>query len=115
MAVFSLVGLITRRAVRKVSANTAPTTTERPSTTSTGYSVLARLVSKRGIMPALALQMVSAYSVLNVDSTSARSVTGPEARVSITTRESTAGEAAMASSASGSATVARTPISPNTQ
>ena len=36
MAVFSLVGLITRSAVRSVSASTAPTTTDSPSTTSTG-------------------------------------------------------------------------------
>ena len=39
----------------------------------------------------------------------ARSVTGPEARVSMMTRLSTAGEAAIAISATASATVARTP------
>jgi hypothetical protein len=115
MAVFSLVGLITRNAVRSTSASTAPTTTDRPSTTSTGKRVLARLVSKRGIMPARALQIVSAYSVLKVDSTMARSVTGPAARVSMATRDSTAGDAAIASSASGSATLGRTSIRPSTQ
>jgi hypothetical protein len=34
--VFSLVGLITRSAVRRASASTAPTTNDRPSTTATG-------------------------------------------------------------------------------
>jgi hypothetical protein len=61
-------------------------------------------------MPARALHRVSAYSVPSVDSTSARSVTGPAARVSMATRDSTAGDAAMASRASGSATASRTLI-----
>ena len=47
--------------------------------------------------------------MLSVASVSARSVTGPEARVSMTTRLSTAGEATMAISASGFATGAGTP------
>ena len=42
----------------------------------------------------------------SVVSTIARSVTGPAARVSATTRSSTEGEAAMATSASGWATLA---------
>ena len=61
-------------------------------------------------MPAAALHSSRAYSVLRVDSTMARSLTGPEARVSINTRDSTAGDAAMASMASGWATASRTPI-----
>ena len=60
--------------------------------------------------PARALTSVSAYKVLSVDSTMARSVTGPEARVSIMTRLSTAGDAAIATSATASATVDCTPI-----
>ena len=36
MEVFSLVGLMTRSAVRSASASTAPTTMDRPSTTATG-------------------------------------------------------------------------------
>jgi hypothetical protein len=62
----------------------------------------------RFITPARAVHSVSAYSVLRVDSTIARSVTGPEARVSITIRLRTAGEAAIATIASDCATSART-------
>ena len=62
----------------------------------------------RFITPARAVHSVSAYNVLNVDSTIARSVTGPEAWVSITIRLSTAGDAAIATSASDWATSART-------
>ena len=65
--------------------------------------------------PALALPQVSAYSVPSVASTMARSVTGPLARVSITTRVSTAGEATMATMASASATEGRTSIQISTQ
>ena len=73
-------------------------------------AMLDMTFSPREIMPALALHSVSAYNVLRVDSTMARSLTGPDARVSMSTRDSTAGDAAMASMASGSATASRTPM-----
>ena len=60
-------------------------------------------------MPARALHSVSAYKLLSVDKASARSVTGPAARVSMATRDSTAGDAAMATNANDSATTAGMP------
>jgi hypothetical protein len=51
-----------------------------------------------------------AYSAPRLVSTIARSVTGPAARTSLTTRLSTAGEEAIAISASASATEGRTSI-----
>jgi hypothetical protein len=43
MAVFSLVGLITRKAVRNISVSRAPTTTGQPGARTHGYKELIRL------------------------------------------------------------------------
>ena len=64
---------------------------------------------------ACALPRVSAYRVESVASTMARSVTGPAARVSLTTRVSTAGDAASATTASGPAARSGTPSHSSTQ
>ncbi|MNV37467.1 hypothetical protein D3C71_1289880 [compost metagenome] len=104
MEVFSLVGLMKRSAMRSTRASTAATTMDTPSTTTTGYTVSINVTLWRLISSALALPNVKAYSVDRVVSTMARSVTGPAARVSATTRVRTAGEAARATRASGPAT-----------
>ncbi|MNT50997.1 hypothetical protein D3C72_1879400 [compost metagenome] len=104
MEVFSLVGLMKRSAMRSTRASTAATTMDTPSTTTTGYTVSINVTLWRLISSALALPRVKAYSVDRVVSTMARSVTGPAARVSATTRVRTAGEAARATRASGPAT-----------
>src|SRR3989344_331379 len=88
----------------ETSTNTAATMIETPSTTTTGEIVSSTVTLCRLSSSALALPRVSAYSVDSVVSTMARSVTGPAARVSATTRVSTAGEAASATRASGPAT-----------
>ncbi len=74
-----------------------------------------KVMLERFMSSAWALPSVSAYSVESVASTMARSVTGPAARVSATTRVSTAGEAASATRASGPATRAGISSHSNTQ
>src|SRR6185369_10470127 len=108
--VFSLVGVITRSAMRSASASNPATTNDTPRTTATGKSVSLKVVVGRCITPARALTSVSAYRQPRVDSTIARSVTGPDACVSIMTRDSTAGDATIAIRARASDTVGRTPI-----
>jgi hypothetical protein len=58
--VFSLVGRITRNAMRSKSASTAPTTNETPRTTATGKSVSPSPVCGRCMTPVRALTSVSA-------------------------------------------------------
>ena len=105
MEVFSLVGLISCSARRIARHSRAATATDTPSTTSTGVMSCHSEAEGRAKISALALPRVSAYSVDSVARAMARSVTGPAARVSLTTRVSTTGEAAMAISASGVAVV----------
>ena len=62
------------------------------------------VVSPRSMLRSMAVPAVSAYSVLSVASAMARSVTGPLARRSDTTRISTAGDAATDTTASARAT-----------
>ena len=90
--------------MRSTSASTAATMMETPRTTTTGEIVSRTVTLWRLSSSALALPSVRAYSVDSVVSTMARSVTGPAARVSATTRVSTAGDAASSTSASGPAT-----------
>src|SRR5512133_3007126 len=58
--VFSLVGLISRSALRSASASTAPTTNDTPSTTATGNRVSDRLPWAGCITPVRALTSVKA-------------------------------------------------------
>src|SRR3990167_5596094 len=63
MEVFSLVGLMKRRAMRSTRASTAATTMDTPSTTTTGYTVSINVTLWRLISSALALPSVKAYKV----------------------------------------------------